>query len=91
MLKCWHSEPTERPSFSSLVSSISGFAETIGGYLDVGNYNPFTTNDNTKEGKVECHDKNPADKSSDRLVLSESEVATSAVMINTQSPLKMKS
>ena len=41
MLKCWNSDPKERPSFSVLVNSISGFAEMTAGYLDVSNYNPF--------------------------------------------------
>ena len=44
MLKCWNSDPNERPSFSSLVKSISGFAEMTAGYLDVSNYNPFEAN-----------------------------------------------
>ena len=41
MLKCWNSDPIERPSFSTLVKFISGFAEKTAGYLDVSNYNPF--------------------------------------------------
>ena len=41
MLKCWNSDPNERPSFSTLVKFISGFAEMTAGYLDVSNYNPF--------------------------------------------------
>ena len=44
MLKCWNSDPNERPSFSTLVNSISGFAEITAGYLDVSNYNPFEAN-----------------------------------------------
>ena len=41
MLKCWNSDPNERPSFLVLVKSISGFAEKTAGYLDVSSYNPF--------------------------------------------------
>ena len=41
MLKCWNSDPDERPPFSDLVSSISGFAEMTAGYLDMSAYNPF--------------------------------------------------
>ena len=41
MLKCWNSDADERPSFSTLVKFISGFAEMTAGYLDVSNYNPF--------------------------------------------------
>ena len=44
MLKCWYSDPNERPSFSTLTKSISGFAEMTAGYLDVSNYNPFEAN-----------------------------------------------
>ena len=44
MLKCWNSDPNERPCFSALVKSISGFAEKTAGYLDVSNYNPFEVN-----------------------------------------------
>ena len=44
MLKCWNSDPKERPSFSALVNFISGFAEKTAGYLDVSNYNPFEAN-----------------------------------------------
>ena len=43
MLKCWNSDANERPSFSTLVKFISGFAEMTAGYLDVSNYNPFET------------------------------------------------
>ena len=49
MLKCWNSDPKERPSFSALVNSISGFAEKTAGYLDVSNYNPFEANITTSE------------------------------------------
>ena len=41
MLKCWNSDANERPTFSTLVKFISGFAEMTAGYLDVSNYNPF--------------------------------------------------
>ena len=41
MLKCWNSDPDERPPFSDLVRSISGFAEMTAGYLDMSTYNPF--------------------------------------------------
>ena len=44
MLKCWNDDPNERPSFSSLVKFISGFAEMTAGYLDISNYNPFEAN-----------------------------------------------
>ena len=37
-------DPIERPSFSTLVKFISGFAEKTAGYLDVNNYNPFEAN-----------------------------------------------
>ena len=47
MFKCWNSDPNERPSFSALANSISGFAEMTAGYLDVSNYNPFEANVST--------------------------------------------
>ena len=47
MFKCWNSDPNERPSFSTLMNSISGFAEMTTGYLDVSNYNPFEANTST--------------------------------------------
>ena len=57
MLKCWNSDPNERPSFSSLVNSISGFAEKTAGYLDVSNYNPFEANITTATtGGENCDD-----------------------------------
>ena len=47
MIKCWNSDPNERPLFSTLVKFISGFAEMTAGYLDVSNYNPFEANIST--------------------------------------------
>ena len=86
MLKCWRSESNERPSFSSLVGSISGLAEMIGGYLDISNYNPFTTNGNIEEpGEVECDNTIPAD-TPDKLLVSGGEVATAAIMVDMQCP-----
>ena len=63
MLKCWNSDPNERPSFSVLVNSISGFAEMTAGYLDVSNYNPFEANittggENDDDQTEEEHDTN---------------------------------
>ena len=47
----------ERPSFSSLVNSITGFAEITAGYLDVSNYNPFEANVSTATASEEkCDD-----------------------------------
>ena len=57
MLKCWNSDPNERPSFSALLNSISGFAEKTAGYLDVSNYNPFEANVSTATpGAESCDD-----------------------------------
>ena len=53
MFKCWNSDPNERPSFSALANSISGFAEMTAGYLDVSNYNPFEANVSTATTGVE--------------------------------------
>ena len=70
MLKCWNSDPNERPSFSTLVKFISGFAEKTAGYLDVSNYNPFEASiptatpggenrDDTTEEKPDTNDDVP--------------------------------
>ncbi len=40
MMKCWSAHADSRPSFSEIVQSISGFTETLAGYLDM-NTNPF--------------------------------------------------
>ena len=57
MLKCWNSDPNERPPFSALLNSISGFAEKTAGYLDVSNYNPFEPNVPTATpGAESCDD-----------------------------------
>lgn len=44
MLRCWKEHPEERPPFSELSHSISGFLEALAGYFDF-NFNPFTTHD----------------------------------------------
>ena len=57
MLKCWNSDPNERPSFSVLMNSISRFGEKTAGYLDVSNYNPFEANIPTANpGGENCDD-----------------------------------
>jgi len=60
MLKCWNSNPDERPSFPDLVSSISGFAEITADYLDMSNYNPFanevSSSDHVKSSTTEGED-----------------------------------
>lgn len=41
MLNCWATDPNRRPSFSEAATTLSGYIETLAGYLDM-NYNPFT-------------------------------------------------
>lgn len=36
MLKCWELEPELRPSFISLVNTLSHFLETMVDYMDIG-------------------------------------------------------
>ena len=35
MLKCWDSDPVDRPSFTKIGSTISRALETMSGYLDI--------------------------------------------------------
>ena len=35
MLKCWDSDPEDRPSFTKIGSTISNDLQTMEGYLDV--------------------------------------------------------
>ena len=38
MLDCWHSDPTDRPTFSGLTHTISGILEGLADYLDVNTF-----------------------------------------------------
>ena len=35
MFKCWHADPTERPTFSELVTLMSQMLGSLAGYMDV--------------------------------------------------------
>ena len=50
MMNCWAKLPGERPSFSSILSTISNYAEVISGYLDINSYNPFESYHSTGNG-----------------------------------------
>ena len=50
MSKCWHVDPSERPTFSELVSSMSQTLASLADYMDV-----FTL------GKMEAQSKGLAD------------------------------
>ena len=51
MLKCWHGDPKERPTFSELVSLISQTLESLAGYMDVSTF-----------GKLEVHGEGTRDE-----------------------------
>ena len=53
MLTCWKMDPTERPTFSQLVVSLSGMLDQLAGYFDLngGNYASSLGGANTKEGQ----------------------------------------
>ena len=38
MLQCWESEPERRPTFSSIVDTLSHFLEAMVDYMDVGTF-----------------------------------------------------
>ena len=51
MLKCWHGDPEERPTFSELVSLMSQTLESLAGYMHVSTF-----------GKLEVHVEGPHDE-----------------------------
>ena len=50
MRQCWEFKPESRPSFSSLVKSLSKFLESIAGYID---FNAFGGQGELKETEME--------------------------------------
>ena len=79
MLKCWNSDPNERPSFSTLAKSISEFAEMTAGYLDVSNYNPFEANIPTATTGAENRDDQTGEEHYTNVPLNNSPVKVNAV------------
>ena len=52
MRQCWELEPESRPSFSSLVQSLSKFLESIAGYMD---FSAFGEQGRFKETETEIN------------------------------------
>ena len=46
MLSCWSTDPDDRPTFHDISKTLSGYTETLAGYLDM-TYNPFTATTTT--------------------------------------------
>ena len=49
MQHCWELDPTSRPSFSDLVSSLSQSLEAMAGYMDVGAFGQLQVHESAGE------------------------------------------
>lgn len=47
MEKCWCTNPNKRPAFNEIATTLSGYTETLAGYLDM-NFNPFVSDQEQK-------------------------------------------
>ena len=56
MMNCWEYEPDKRPSFSSLVVSLSQYLESMAEYMDVGTSLSKALETNEVEVKTESND-----------------------------------
>ena len=52
MMQCWSTDPNKRPAFNDIARTLSGYIETLAGYLDM-NFNPFSSPTQERKSSLE--------------------------------------